>query len=82
VFIAEHGSWNRTQKIGYKVSLVTLYGNQEVSTTTFIDGFLQGDDVSGRPVDIAMLGDESMLISDDYKGRIYRVSYNEKAAAK
>lgn len=82
VFIAEHGSWNRTQKIGYKVSLVTLHGNQEVSTTTFIDGFLRGDDVSGRPVDIAVLADGSMLISDDHKGRLYRVSYDQKSAGK
>ena len=82
VFIAEHGSWNRTQKIGYKVSLVTLHGNQEVSTTTFIDGFLQGDDVSGRPVDIAVLADGSMLVSDDLKGRLYRVSYDQKSAGK
>ncbi|WP_338764883.1 c-type cytochrome [Massilia sp. METH4] len=78
VFVAEHGSWNRTQKIGYKVSLVTLLGNQEVSTTTFIDGFLQGDDVSGRPVDIAIADDGAMLISDDHAGRIYRVSYTGK----
>jgi glucose/arabinose dehydrogenase len=82
VFIAEHGSWNRTQKIGYKVSMVTLHGNQEISTTTFIDGFLQGDDVSGRPVDVAVLADGSMLVSDDLKGRIYRVSYNERSAAR
>lgn len=78
VFVAEHGSWNRTQKIGYKVSLVTLQGNQEVTTTTFIDGFLQGDDVSGRPVDIAVTADGAMLISDDHAGRIYRVSYTGK----
>ncbi|WEF33618.1 c-type cytochrome [Pseudoduganella chitinolytica] len=78
VFVAEHGSWNRTQKIGYKVVLVTLHGNQEVTTTDFIDGFLQGDDVSGRPVDLAVLGDGSLLVSDDHAGRIYRVSYNGK----
>lgn len=78
VFVAEHGSWNRTQKIGYKVSLVTLQGNQEVTTTTFIDGFLQGDDVSGRPVDIAIAADGAMLISDDHAGRIYRVAYTGK----
>ncbi len=78
VFVAEHGSWNRTQKIGYKVSLVTLQGNQEVTTTTFIDGFLQGDSVVGRPVDIAVMGDGSMLVSDDFAGRIYRVSYQGK----
>jgi glucose/arabinose dehydrogenase len=78
VFVAEHGSWNRTQKIGYKVSLVTLQGNQEVTTTTFIDGFLQGDDVSGRPVDIAIADDGAMLISDDHAGKIYRVTYTGK----
>jgi glucose/arabinose dehydrogenase len=79
LFIAEHGSWNRDNKIGYKVSLVTLYGSEVVSTTTFVDGFLRGEDnVAGRPVDIAVLADGSMLISDDHGGRIYRVSYEGK----
>ncbi|TWI66493.1 glucose/arabinose dehydrogenase [Pseudoduganella lurida] len=78
VFVAEHGSWNRTQKIGYRVSLVTLQGNQEVTTTTFIGGFLQGDDVSGRPVDIAVMADGAMLVTDDVAGRIYRVTYTGK----
>lgn len=76
LFIAEHGSWNRENKIGYKVSLVTLYNSKVVSTTTFIDGFLRdGDEVVGRPVDIAVLADGSMLVSDDHGGRIYRVTY-------
>jgi glucose/arabinose dehydrogenase len=79
LFIAEHGSWNRDNKIGYKVSLVTLYNSKVVSTTTFIDGFLRdGDDVVGRPVDIAVLADGSMLVSDDHGGRIYRVTYTGK----
>lgn len=79
LFIAEHGSWNRENKIGYKVSLVTLYNSKVVSTTTFIDGFLRdGDEVVGRPVDIAVLADGSMLVSDDHGGRIFRVTYAGK----
>ncbi|MFZ6766907.1 PQQ-dependent sugar dehydrogenase [Undibacterium sp. Di26W] len=78
LFIAEHGSWNRTQKIGYRVALITLHNNKVVSDTVFVDGFLQDEKVIGRPVDIAFLPDGSMLISDDFGGRIYRVSYSEK----
>jgi glucose/arabinose dehydrogenase len=78
LFIAEHGSWNRANKIGYQVRLITLYGNQVVSDTSFIDGFLQGEEVSGRPVDIAMLADGSMLVSDDHAHRIYRITYTGK----
>lgn len=74
LFIAEHGSWNRTQKIGYRINLVTLTGNALVSDTVFAD-FLQGDRVLGRPVDIAFLKDGSMLVSDDDKGRIYLIRY-------
>ena len=75
LFIAEHGSWNRSQKIGYRVALITLYGDKVVSDTVFIEGFLQNDKVIGRPVDIAQLPDGSLLVSDDFAGRIYRVSY-------
>ncbi|UGQ44777.1 c-type cytochrome [Massilia endophytica] len=78
VLVAEHGSWNRSTKSGYRVSLVTLQGNKEVTTTTFIDGFLQGDDVVARPVDIAQLADGSILISDDHGGKLYRVTYEGK----
>jgi glucose/arabinose dehydrogenase len=76
--VAEHGSWNRTTKIGYTVHLITLYGNKLVSDTAFIDGFLRGDDVVGRPVDVATLADGSLLVSDDYGGRIFRVTYDGK----
>ncbi|MGO4469856.1 PQQ-dependent sugar dehydrogenase, partial [Pseudoduganella sp. RAF53_2] len=78
LFIAEHGSWNRANKIGYQVRLITLYNNQVVSDTAFIDGFLQGEEVSGRPVDVAMLADGSMLVSDDYANRVYRITYTGK----
>jgi len=75
LLIAEHGSWNRSSKIGYQVRLITLYGNKVVSDTAFIDGFLQNEEVSGRPVDIANLPDGSILVSDDHAHKVYRVSY-------
>ncbi|SDF48072.1 MULTISPECIES: c-type cytochrome [unclassified Duganella] len=78
IFVAEHGSWNRSTKIGYNVRLITLYGNKMVSDTSFIDGFLRGEEVVGRPVDVIMLADGSLLISDDYAGRIFRVTYDGK----
>lgn len=81
LFVAEHGSWNRSQKIGYRVALVTLYGDKVVSDTGFLEGFLQGDKVLGRPVDVAQLPDGSMLVSDDFAGRIYRISYEAPAVA-
>ena len=78
LFVAEHGSWNRSQKIGYRVSLLTLADNKVATDTVFIDGFLQNGVVMGRPVDVAFLADGSMLVSDDFKGRVYRVSYTGK----
>jgi glucose/arabinose dehydrogenase len=78
IFVAEHGSWNRSTKSGYTVHLITLYGNKLVSDTAFIDGFLRGDEVVGRPVDVVTQADGSLLVSDDYGGRIFRVTYDGK----
>jgi glucose/arabinose dehydrogenase len=75
IFVAEHGSWNRSQKIGYRISLVRLNANEAVSYETFADGWLNGDNVSGRPVDIELMPDGSMLVSDDYADVIYRITY-------
>ncbi len=75
VFIAEHGSWNRSRKIGYRISLVRLEGDRAVSYEPFAHGWLQNEQVSGRPVDLIILEDGSMLVSDDYSGKIYRISY-------
>ncbi|WP_435625666.1 PQQ-dependent sugar dehydrogenase [Flagellimonas sp.] len=81
-FIAEHGSWNRSKKVGYKISLVELEDNKAVSYTTFLEGWLDHDsqDQFGRPVDILFLEDGSMLISDDYGDAIYRVTYDRSVA--
>lgn len=75
IFIAEHGSWNRSKKIGYRISLVRLEDGEPVSYEVFADGWLQGESVSGRPVDILELDDGSLLVSDDHAGKIYRISY-------
>jgi glucose/arabinose dehydrogenase len=74
LFIAEHGSWNRSQKIGYRISLVVLVNNKLLSHVPFIE-FMNMDKVLGRPVDVAQLSDGSLLVSDDDRGRVYRVTY-------
>ena len=75
-FIAEHGSWNRTNPIGYRVMLVRVEDqSQAVSYETFADGWLQDGRAWGRPVDLEHLPDGSMLVSDDYGDAIYRITY-------
>ncbi|TVZ14267.1 PQQ-dependent sugar dehydrogenase [Maribacter sp. MAR_2009_72] len=82
-FIAEHGSWNRSKKVGYRIMMVDIEEGEVIGNEVFIDGWL--DDVeqkaSGRPVDMLMLKDGSMLISDDFGDAIYRVTYSESALA-
>lgn len=74
-FIAEHGSWNRSEKSGYRVSMVRMENGKPVAYQPFIEGWLKDDAVSGRPVDLLVLKDGSMLVSDDQAGRIWRISY-------
>jgi glucose/arabinose dehydrogenase len=76
IFIAEHGSWNRSRKTGYRISLVRLRGNQAVSYAPFAQGWLRADMAWGRPVDVEVMADGSMLVSDDQNGAIYRISYH------
>jgi glucose/arabinose dehydrogenase len=75
VFIAEHGSWNRSHKIGYRVSLVRIKDGQAVSYQPFAEGWLQGEQPSGRPADVQELPDGSLLVSDEKSGAIYRITY-------
>jgi glucose/arabinose dehydrogenase len=74
-FLAEHGSWNRSQKIGYRVTLVRMQGGKAVGYEVFAEGWLRNEQVSGRPADLLVLADGSMLLSDDQNGVIYRISY-------
>ncbi len=75
IFVAEHGSWNRSRKIGYRVTLVKLDGDRAVSYEPFVEGWLQGGDAWGRPADVEIAPDGSLLISDDFAGAVYRVRY-------
>ena len=77
LFVAEHGSWNRSKKSGYRVMVATLASDGMVrSYKPFITGWLAGEESWGRPVAFATLADGSLLISDDEAGVVYRVSYD------
>ncbi|NWG38708.1 MAG: sorbosone dehydrogenase family protein [Hydrogenophilaceae bacterium] len=75
IFIAEHGSWNRSRKSGYRVMVATLEGNRVVKYQPFVSGWLSLQQTLGRPADVLVLPDGSLLISDDHAGVIYRVTY-------
>jgi glucose/arabinose dehydrogenase len=78
IFIAKHGSWNRSTPIGYEVSVAKLNGNNVTSYTSFASGWLRPDhSVIGRPVDVQQMPDGSLLVSDDYNGVVYRISYKK-----
>jgi glucose/arabinose dehydrogenase len=76
VFIAEHGSWNRTKKSGYRIAYVPIDGAQAGQPQVFAEGWLRADDsVWGRPADVLPLPDGSLLVSDDFAGAIYRIRH-------
>ena len=83
VFIAEHGSWNRSKKIGYRVARVSFKPDGSVaSNEVFASGWLQVDlegreTVSGRPTDVLVMPDGALLVSDDTGNAIYRISYKK-----
>jgi glucose/arabinose dehydrogenase len=77
VFIAEHGSWNRSSKTGYRISLVTLAAGRATGYEAFATGWLEGERAWGRPADLLVLPDGSLLVSDDHAGAIYRIRYQE-----
>ncbi|MBI5789924.1 MAG: sorbosone dehydrogenase family protein [Rhodocyclales bacterium] len=78
IFIAEHGSWNRSKKIGYRISLVRVKDGRAVSYETFASGWLQGESAWGRPADVLVLPDGSLLVADDQAGAIYRIRYGAR----
>jgi len=77
IFIAEHGSWNRSEKIGYRITTVAVDGDKGVSYEVFADGWMKNEETLGRPADILILDDGSMLVSDDKNGVIYKITYEE-----
>jgi glucose/arabinose dehydrogenase len=74
VFIAEHGSWNRSEPIGYRISSVRIVNNKPMGYEIFAEGWLPVGEKSpwGRPVDVLVTRDGSLLVSDDHAGVIYR----------
>ena len=75
IFIAEHGSWNRSTPVGYRVTFVRIDGGRAVSYETFAEGWLDGAAAAGRPADVLVMPDGALLVSDDKGGRIYRITY-------
>ena len=75
IILAEHGSWNRSKKVGYRVMRVKLKNGKVASQEPLLEGFLQPEEkVIGRPVDIEILPDHSVLVSDDESGAIYQLT--------
>ncbi|HVQ20621.1 MAG TPA: PQQ-dependent sugar dehydrogenase [Terrimicrobiaceae bacterium] len=81
IFIARHGSWNRTKKIGGDIVVAKLSDDGAVkSIEPFITGFIENNNYVGRPADVEFVKDGSMLISDDFNGAVYRVTYSSTVA--
>lgn len=75
LIIAEHGSWNRTDKIGYRLKRVTFVDGAVTGQEVFAEGWLQGQEDWGRPVDVLVMPDGALLVSDDKADAIYRITY-------
>ncbi|MEO3682190.1 sorbosone dehydrogenase family protein [Shewanella vesiculosa] len=77
ILIAQHGSWNRSNKVGYRIMKVVLNGNTVSDYSPFATGWLNGEQSWGRPVDVMTLADGSILVSDDFANAVYRISYSK-----
>lgn len=75
LFLAEHGSWNRSSKIGYQVSVAFLEDGRITRLEPFLTGFLRGEETLGRPVDVLVEPEGTLLVSDDHRGAVYRIRY-------
>lgn len=78
--VAQHGSWNRSEPVGYRLVKVAFENGEPVSKSVFVDGWLRSDgEVLGRPVDVAELPDGSLLVSDDHADAVYRITYSDNS---
>ncbi|MGZ5043015.1 MAG: PQQ-dependent sugar dehydrogenase, partial [Usitatibacter sp.] len=77
IFVAQHGSWNRSKKSGYRVMTAKVEGGKVTDYRVFAEGFLDvaSDKAWGRPVDVQVMPDGALLVSDDQAGAIYRIAY-------
>jgi glucose/arabinose dehydrogenase len=82
IFVARHGSWNRTNKFGGDIAVVKLNEDGTVkSVEPFLTGFLEDNKYVGRPVDVLLMKDGSLLVSDDWNGAVYRIGYDKDKVA-
>jgi glucose/arabinose dehydrogenase len=82
IIVARHGSWNRSKKVGGDVLVVKLNKDGTVkSTEPFLTGFLENNSYIGRPVDVMQMKDGSVLVSDDWNGAVYRITYGKPKVA-
>lgn len=77
IFIAEHGSWNQRTYTGYQLEWVQIEDNKVIKKEIFANGWLENGDAWGRPVDLLVMPDGALLVSDDLAGAIYRISYTK-----
>lgn len=75
IFIAQHGSWNRSTKSGYRIVSVAVADGKVSAYEPFVEGWVENDTVRGRPVDILIMPDGALLVSDDHAGVVYRITY-------
>ncbi len=78
IFIAQHGSWNRSKKSGYRVIMVTLKDNRVEKSEVFAEGWMENEQAWGRPVDLLVMPDGSLLVSDDHASVVYRITYRSR----
>lgn len=80
IIVAKHGSWNRSKKVGYQLTHITIENNKVINEEVFAEGWLDHDsqEVWGRPVDVLQLNDGSLLVSDDMANCIYRITYSNE----
>jgi len=79
LIVAQHGSWNRSSKVGYKLMFVKVDADKATTAEPFIEGWLNKatDEAWGRPVDVLQMPDGALLVSDDKAGLIYRITYGD-----
>lgn len=81
LFVAYHGSWNRTSPVGYKVVRVVFRNGRPVRAEDFITGWLRQGRAWGRPADVLTAPDGALMVSDDAGGRNYRITYGRVPSA-
>jgi len=82
IFLARHGSWNRSTKFGADIAIIKLNKDGSVkSVAPFLSGFIENNTYLGRPVDVLVMKDGSLLFSDDWNGAVWRISYGNAKTA-